>query len=145
MTRPQQLALMVLVSILLCIGVVYFARSLRAEPLMLCKTLVVIDGDTLHCNETRVRLWGIDAPDFTCGARFHCREDKHAAALARDALRGLVSDSEVHCRPIDRDKYGRTVARCYAKGTDIGCTLIRQGHAIESVRFSKGAYQGCKP
>lgn len=113
--------------------------------LILCATLFVIDGDTLVCNGHHVRLFGIDAPEFKpCGARRFCIHDPVAAARSRDALVRLTIDTEVFCRPREKDRYGRIVAKCYARGTDLGCTLIRDGFAREWVRYSRGAYAECK-
>jgi micrococcal nuclease len=113
--------------------------------LILCATLFVIDGDTLVCAGEKIRLWGIDAPDFACRGRLNCRQDKTAAAQSRNALVRLTADTEVHCRPLEKDRYGRTVARCYARGVDLGCAMIRQGHAVEILRYSRGSYEGCRP
>lgn len=111
--------------------------------LLLCATLFVIDGDTLVCNGHHIRLFGIDAPDFHCKGRRECVQDRVGAAKSRAALVRLTTDTEVFCRPRGRDRYGRIVAKCYAHGYDISCTMIRQGYAREWVRYSRGAYSGC--
>ena len=79
----------------------------------------ITDGDTLRIGNERIRLFGIDAPEMkqSCnddrGARYACGE------VARDALRRHVGGAPVTCEPVDRDRYGRTVARCYARGEDL--------------------------
>ncbi|MCK5519400.1 MAG: thermonuclease family protein, partial [Alphaproteobacteria bacterium] len=32
---------------------------------------------------------------------------------------------------IEKDHYGRTVARCKANGKDLSCAMVAAGHAIE--------------
>lgn len=112
--------------------------------LLLCATLFVIDGDTIVCNGHHIRLFGIDAPDFHCRGRVHCTEDRVAAARSRDALVRLTIDTEVFCRPRGKDRYGRVVAKCYAHGYDISCTMVREGFAREWIYYSKGAYRECR-
>lgn len=94
-----------------------------------CHSPYIIDGDTLTCDGQRIRLEGIDAPEMPG----HCRVgrsctpgDPHAAKDYLESIsRGLVS-----CRPIKKDVYGRTVARCEAGGRDLSCAMIAADHAV---------------
>lgn len=93
----------------------------------------VYDGDTvqLQKNKLRVRLWGIDAPE----------KGEPGADAARKALIKLIDGKKVSVLPIDKDRYGRTVARIFLKnGRDVSALMIEQGHAIEYRRFTKGYY-----
>jgi endonuclease YncB( thermonuclease family) len=77
-------------------------------------TIQVIDGDTFDVGGTRVRLFGIDAPegDQTCtdarGDELRC--GSFVTTQVRDAYQG----KRAMCRQIDTDRYGRSVARCTA-------------------------------
>ncbi|WP_082532011.1 MULTISPECIES: thermonuclease family protein [unclassified Phenylobacterium] len=100
----------------------------------------VIDGDTLYVGGERVRLWGVDAPerDQSCedaaGDLYGCGEK------ATWALSSLVSGRTLTCQERDVDQYGRTVAQCSADGEDLGARLVREGHALDYTRYSRGAY-----
>lgn len=45
------------------------------------------------------------------------------------------------CEPMDTDRYGRMVARCYTlEGEDIGALLVAAGVAWDYGRYSGGCY-----
>lgn len=104
--------------------------------------LQVVDGDTLSLGgSVRIRLWGIDAPetDQGClnanGAAYQCGEQ------AKLFLAGLIgNNAAVDCKTIDKDKYGRYVAKCTVRGQDIGAAMVQAGWAFDYTQYSKGAY-----
>ena len=74
-------------------------------------TAEVIDGDSLLVAGTEVRLFGVDAPEFSqpCysnGSEVAC------GAMAKDVLAGLIGSAVLTCRPRDTDTFGRIVATC---------------------------------
>lgn len=91
--------------------------------------VVVIDGDTLNMTGERIRLVGIDAPE----RQQTCQRGDQAWACGKDAkalLANMIAGKAVECEPLDRDAYGRTVARCYADGRELGSIMVREGLAI---------------
>lgn len=110
--------------------------SLFAATIIACTAPAVHDGDTLRCGAERVRLFGVDAPEVRRG-------QTPAEPLAYDARDELIrlTRGRVGCRFIERDRYGRFVARCWSDATpDVNAALIRSGLATEYRRYSKGAY-----
>lgn len=94
-----------------------------------CHSPYIIDGDTLTCDGQRIRLEGIDAPEMPghCRAGRSCTSgDPHAAKSYLES----ISRGSVTCRPIKKDVYGRTVARCEAGGRDLSCAMIAADHAV---------------
>lgn len=94
----------------------------------------VIDGDSLRVAGTEVRLFGVDAPEFSqpCysnGSEVAC------GAMAKDVLAGLIGNSALTCQPRDTDAYGRTVGICRIAGTDIGEALVEAGWATAFRRY----------
>lgn len=96
----------------------------------------VIDGDTLEVAGTRVRLFGIDAPELAqrCtrddGRRWAC------GAWAAETLAGLIGRAPVVCEGRDRDVYGRLVAVCRAGGRDLGAAMVEAGAALAYTAYS---------
>ncbi len=96
----------------------------------------VIDGDGLAFGPVAVRLHGIDAAEIgqRCalarGGTWGCDE------AAAERLAELVAGHSVECEPLDRDAYGRVVARCSAGGVDVAEALVAEGLAWAFVRYS---------
>ncbi len=100
----------------------------------------VTDGDTLVVNGkrqrarcvggTRVRLFGIDAPELkqTCkhpgGRDFLC--GRAAASFLLEHVRGRA----VECRGNSVDRYGRLIAVCFIDGKDLNALMVAEGWAL---------------
>jgi endonuclease YncB( thermonuclease family) len=96
----------------------------------------VIDGDTLDIGATRIRLFGIDAPENaqTCitsrGGAWAC------GRAARKALEDLTAGRTVTCRGQGRDDYSRLLAVCTTPRGELNEAMVRQGLAWAFVRYS---------
>lgn len=95
----------------------------------------VVDGDTLTVAGSRIRLHGVDAPEASqvCtrdGVPWRCGAD------VTEALRRFLRGREVACTPVERDRFGRVVARCRAGGEDLAAWLVREGLAVAYTDFS---------
>ena len=80
----------------------------------------VVDGDTLEIHGTRIRLWGIDAPESSQLCRGEDSLQYRCGAKAANDLDAFIARRPVNCSPISLDQYGRTVATCSVGGADIG-------------------------
>ena len=99
----------------------------------------VRDGDSIDIGAQRIRLWGIDAPEY----KQTCRRREKAwdcGAEAAQALRRHLAGRTVKCLPVETDRHGRTVSRCSAGGRSINEWLVREGWAVDYTRYSKGAF-----
>lgn len=108
----------------------------------------VIDGDTIEIHGTRIRLWGIDAPESTQLCR---NDDSNLYQCGRSAATALARllwaiKRPVSCSPVNRDRYRRTVATCSlgTSGPDIGQWLVANGHALDWPQYSKGKYEAAQ-
>lgn len=93
------------------------------------------DGDSLEISGRRVRLFGIDAPEFdqSCikgGAQWAC------GAEAADQLSRLVTGREVRCVPTGVDQYQRVLARCSVGGIDVNSTMVERGFAVAFRKYT---------
>ena len=98
--------------------------------------LWTIDGDTFEARvhlspgldvATRVRLRGIDAPEF----RARCVDERAQAEAARDVLRTILDQGEVRIAHVALDKYGgRVIADAFTQTTpDVAAALLETGVA----------------
>ncbi|WP_343711932.1 thermonuclease family protein [Inquilinus sp.] len=99
----------------------------------------VVDGDTIRVDGQRVRLWGYDAPE----RRQMCMINGVERAIGNEATEGLkaiLAGGELRCVTKDRDRYGRTVAECWAGQQSIGDAMVRSGWAWALPRYSKDRF-----
>ena len=107
----------------------------------LAGTAQVIDGDTISIGDTRIRLWGIDAPEReqTCagknGDTDECGRD--AAAVLRELTRGCC----VGCAEQGHDQYRRVVAVCRTESSELNAAMVRRGWAVDYAHYSGGRYR----
>ena len=109
----------------------------------------VVDGDTFEARvhlwpgldiTTRVRLRGIDAPEF----KARCNEERIKAEAARDVLRAILDQGEVGISGVGLDKYGgRVLADASTSRTrDVSAALLDAGVAR---RYAGGHRDGWCP
>lgn len=97
---------------------------------------MVIDSDTLEIGATRVRVFGIDAPEKGQRCIGPGRKIIRAGEIAANRLAELFAGG-VSCTSSELDKYGRLIAHCRV-GTpiDLGRVLVDEGLAWAFVRYS---------
>ena len=97
----------------------------------------IVDGDTIHIGQKKIRLHGIDAPE----RRQNCIDAKdkpYACGQQSTAfLKSLVKNKEVICEGKDKDRYGRIIGICYADGINLNSTMVKEGWAIAYRYYSK--------
>jgi endonuclease YncB( thermonuclease family) len=100
----------------------------------------VIDGDTLEIHGTRIRLWGIDAPESSQLCRGEDSLQYRCGAKAANDLDAFIARRPVSCIPVSLDQYRRTVATCLVGDVDLAEWLVRNGLAIDWPQYSKGKF-----
>ena len=96
----------------------------------------VIDGDTIIIGDTRIRLYGIDAPEqqqhcFSAGTAWPCGESATAA------LKLMVQEHVVRCEGSKEDRYGRLIGVCFVAGRNLNEAMVRAGWALAYRKYSK--------
>jgi endonuclease YncB( thermonuclease family) len=104
----------------------------------------IIDGDTLEIHGTRIRLWGIDAPESSQLCRGADSNLYRCGANAANDLDTFIARRPVSCTPVSEDQYGRSVAICSVGGADLGEWLVSNGLALDWPQYSKGKYNSAQ-
>jgi endonuclease YncB( thermonuclease family) len=129
-----------------CISIPLFATmmSLAMYPTAYADNLIgqasVIDGDTLEIDGTRIRVFGIDAPESDQLCRDEDSNLYRCGQKASNALFDFIARRSVNCVEVDRDRYKRAVSVCTVGETDIADWLVRNGLALDWPQYSKGDY-----
>ena len=88
----------------------------------------VVDGGTVRLKGELFRFQGYDAPE----TKGHLCGGKKEAALAKKAAARLVEllkNGGIFMHRVSVDREGRTLARLYVDGTNVGSILIAEGLA----------------
>jgi endonuclease YncB( thermonuclease family) len=118
----------ILVVILIALVAFGFLRGTSGKPQTFSARAYVIDGDTLAFGDTRVRIFGIDAPEIA----------QSQGHVAKSQLLDMVRGQTLTVKPRTRDHYGRVVAKvALPDGTDIGAAMVSQGYALAYTRYGR--------
>ena len=96
----------------------------------------VVDGDTIHLNNEKIRFTGIDTPELkqTCvkeGIINPC------GITAKEILIQKIGDYKVNCISEGKDRYKRTLAECFVNNESLSSYLVRSGYAFAYRKYSK--------
>lgn len=124
---------------LLCftfVALVFSVDEGRAQQPAIVGIVRVIDADTIDVADVRIRLHGIDAPErgqpctTRTGQNWGCGD--WATAQVRDRFQG----QQALCDQVDKDRYGRVVARCEVQGDDMGQVIVSAGLAFAYRKYA---------
>tara|TARA_A100001011_G_C13942049_1_gene687580 strand:- start:209 stop:721 length:513 start_codon:yes stop_codon:yes gene_type:complete len=134
--------------ILFSLSIIFTTPSTAKDEKTIFGFAKVIDGDTIKINGISVRLFGIDAPEknqiclienqtYNCGLK------------SKNFLQSLITGT-VECSYNNLDRYGRIIGKCIShtkivnqnmkENFYLNYIMIRNGHAVEYKRYSKGEY-----
>ena len=108
--------------------------AFAAEPIV--GRASVTDGDTVVIHGTRIRLFGIDAPESAQVCEDAAGKEYRCGQVAALALSDRIGEAPISCEPRDTDRYGRTVAVCRKGAEDLNAWMVAQGYAIAYRRYS---------
>jgi endonuclease YncB( thermonuclease family) len=124
-----------------CIALIVLATAqFAALAADLIGQATVIDGDTLEIHGARIRMWGIDASESSQLCRGDDSLQYQCGAKAANEPAALIGGRSVSCKPVTKDRYGRTVASCAVGGADVADWVVRQELALDWPHYSNGRY-----
>ena len=95
----------------------------------------VIDGDTIHLGNKKIRFSGIDAPEKnqTCNLN---GEIIYCGIIAKKKLEEKISNNIVKCIKEGSDWYKRIIAECFVNDESLSSFLVRSGYAFAYKKYS---------
>ena len=120
-------------SVLAVVGIILFSMHSYAD---VKGTARIVDGDTIHFLNAKVRLDGIDAPERkqTCVGGSHVWE---CGKRSTRALERLINGNQVSCTELGKDRYKRIIGVCYSNGLNLNAEMVNLGMAVAYRRYSK--------
>lgn len=94
------------------------------------ENVFVVDGDSLEIEGKRIRLVGIDSPEY----RQYCYDAKHqkydCGIKAKEYMEEMIFSHRVECREESVDMYGRSLSVCFADGKNLNEEMVKAGWAL---------------
>ena len=105
----------------------------------------IIDGDTIKINAKKIRLYGIDAPEFKQMCKkpyltimfFSFTKDYPCGKISAEKLKKKINNKVINCKILDIDRYKRLIGECYKKNLNLNSWLVSNGHAVAYRKYSK--------
>ena len=119
-----------LICLIVAVILVYFTQETVASS-----NIKVVDGDSLEIGTKRIRLLGIDAPEYfqEChnqnGKPYKCGQ---AAKKYLEELvdKGKAAGHKLKCRTEDVDRYGRDLSVCTTGDINLNLEMVKAGLAV---------------
>lgn len=111
-----------------------FSFSLQAQSIS--GNAKVIDGDTIQIGKNKIRLHGIDAPEWnqSCTLNNIIWQCGKKSTLA---LKKLIFNQTVVCKIKSIDRYKRYIAVCFSNEVNLNKKMVQKGWAIAYRYYSK--------
>jgi endonuclease YncB( thermonuclease family) len=93
--------------------------------------IFIADGDSFSVGSQKLRLAGIDAPEYRQDCKDAAGQLWPCGRTARAALEKLLTEPELACEAEAHDRYARSLATCRTTNTpDIAAVQVRDGMAV---------------
>lgn len=90
----------------------------------------IIDGDSLEIGDNRIRLMGIDAPEYTQYCKNKDKTKYNCGIEAKNYLEQIINNATITCKVHKKDQYDRDLCTCYKDDLDINAEMVRSGYAL---------------
>ena len=122
---------------LLCLTLFLLLCPIFAEAKTLTGKPYVTDGDTVKISGERIRLEGIDAPEWKQRCKDASGKGYDCGIVSTSALRTKIGHNSIKCEGTKRDRYGRFIGTCYLNELDLNGWMVRRGYALAYTRYSR--------
>ena len=100
----------------------------------------VVDGDSLEIGSRRLRLLGIDSPEYVQNCYDKNHKKYSCGIKAKQYMEKLVAKGNIECREMSKDRYNRSLSVCYSGSENLNEAMVRAGWAV-AYRDEEGIYE----
>ena len=95
------------------------------------------DGDDLVIEGQRIRLQGVDAPEWKQPCELNDGSEFFPGREAKAWLESIISNQIVSCDIETTDRYNRKIGTCYVQGKNLNQMLVQEGFAFTNARYTE--------
>lgn len=138
----RKIAIALVLAMMVLAAWLYGLWTDRREPVPIAgQPIRVSDGDSFMIGQRKLRLDGIDAPEFLQSCKDAAGRDWPCGRTARAALEKLLTQPGLACDAEASDQYARAIATCRSATTaDIAAAQVADGMAVSDEFHSMRAY-----
>lgn len=89
-----------------------------------------IDGDSIKVNNSEIRLFGIDAPEYKQKCLDKNNDEYSCGMVSQDFLSKLINGKQLECFYAEKDKYDRFLSKCFVQKLSVNEEMIKSGMAV---------------
>lgn len=90
-----------------------------------------VDGDSLENVNRRIRLQGIDAPEYKQKCRRKDGSKYRCGLESLEYIKKLMKNKKISCQCENKpDRYGRELCICFADGLELNREMVAAGQAV---------------
>ena len=119
---------------------IIYIISLSFSNLVIAKVIngkpKIIDGDTIHIKNYKIRLHGIDAPETNQKCIFNDKEWE-CGKFSTQYLKKITLKKFVECKIQGIDRYKRFIGTCFVNKKNLNQLMVKDGWAIAYRYYSK--------
>jgi endonuclease YncB( thermonuclease family) len=103
--------------------------------------LIIMDGDSFVLGTRKLRLDGIDAPEYKQTCEYAASITWECGKVARAALEQMLREPGLACVAGAHDRYGRSIATCSNRRLpDIAAAQVANGMAVSHEFYGMRSY-----
>ena len=119
-----------IISLIIAVVIAHLASVTFADS-----NVTVVDGDSLEIGNKRIRLLGIDAPEYTQACEDENRQTYDCGQEAKEILQKIIKEGEqkgfkLKCAPQGKDRYNRELSVCFVGEKILNLEMVKEGYAV---------------
>ena len=122
-----------IVKLLLLLATVFLAQYMLPRDIMQVsagENVHVVDGDSLELDGKRIRLLGIDSPEYYQFC-YNAKHKKYDCGIeAKKYMESLIAGYQVRCEEESKDIYDRSLSVCFAGDKNLNAEMVKAGWAL---------------